>query len=233
MVTIIVLFASDQLIPRTMKTEPSETYADNYHNYLNSQSIQSYLQRLSGQEKKYNLIDVDHNYAKPWNRHPDSSIRAKAAKFLFMKNFPKHFQRYSTNDAEQVDVVTVEKPKSLPIINADQQAKAAQINVHESNESVTPPKTGWTPQMHKLWTQAMKILQSDRLARLSYESLPNEIILKRNLIERTAAKLRQLFATAGWDLNLISWLNNTLVEYIGPVFLAPYHESMHLLKSKV
>lgn len=217
-----------------MKTEPSETFADNFHNYLNSQSIQSYLQRLSGQEKKFSVIDIDHNYAKPWNRHPDSSIRAKAAKFLFMKNFPKHFQKYSTNDNEEVDIVTVEKPKSLPMFNPEQQPKNnTQTSVTEGNELVTPPKTGWTPQMHKLWTQAMKILQSDRLSRLSYESLPNEIILKRNLIERTATKLRHLFATAGWDLSLISWLNNTLVEYIGPVFLAPYHESMQLLKSKV
>ena len=216
-----------------MKNETTETFVDNFHNYLNSQSIQTYLQRLSGQEKKFNVIDIDHNYAKPWNRHPDAQIRAKAAKFLFMKNFPKHFRRFDQNDNE-VDVVTVEKPKTLPfLISTGEGVAKNNSNGNDSNELTTPSKTNWTTQMHKMWSQSMKILQSDRLARLSYESLPNEVILKRNLIERTATKFRHLFASAGWDLSIISWLNNTLNEYVGPLFLSPYHESMQMLRAKV
>lgn len=218
-----------------MKNETTETFNDNFHNYLNSQSIQAYLQRLSGQEKRFNVIDVDHNYAKPWNRHPDAQIRAKAAKFLFMKNFPKHFRRYDYNNSNEVDVVTVEKPKALPLLinTGETGPPKSTTNTTESNELTTPSKTGWTTQMHKMWTQSMKILQTDRLARLSYEGLPNEIILKRNLIERTATKFRHLFASAGWDLSLISWLNNTLNEYVGPLFISPYHESMLMLRVKV
>jgi regulatory NSL complex subunit 3 len=219
-----------------MKNESIDSFADNFHNYLNSQSIQSYLQRLSGQEKRFNVIDIDHNYAKPWNRHPDTQIRAKAAKFLFMKNFPKHFRRYDYIDNNDIDVVSVEKPKPLPaMINASESVpqQKSPINPNESNELTTPSKTGWTQQMHKIWTQSMKILQSDRLARLSYESLPNEVVLKRNLIERTATKFRHLFASFGWDLSIISWLNNTLNEYVGPIFLNPYHDAMKILRSKV
>ncbi|CAG2162103.1 unnamed protein product [Oppiella nova] len=230
-------------IEPTMKgTEAAmDTFADVSHNYLNSQTIQTYLHSLSGQEKRFSVIDADHNYAKPWNRHPDAQIRAKAAKFLFMKNFPKHFaRRYAYNDhMVDVDVETVDAYKSLPFLggpgveSASTKAQTLTTADLNSNELTTPTKTGWTTQMNKLWTKATKILHSDRLSRLSYDSLPNEVILKKNLMERTTTRFRHLFASTGWDVSQISWLNTTLNEYVGPVFLAAYHEAMHILRAKI
>ncbi|XP_054167754.1 KAT8 regulatory NSL complex subunit 3-like [Oppia nitens] len=222
-------------------TEPMDTsFADNIHHYMNSQSVQTYLHSLSGQEKRFSVVDADHNYAKPWNRHPDGQIRAKAAKFLFMKNFPKHFaKRYLyMNLMQPIDVETVDTVKLPPFVSANDLKPKSTIQMLtpedlNSNELTTPTKTGWTPQMNKLWTQAVDILSSDRLTRLTYDSLPNEVILKKNLMERTTTKFRYLFAATGWDINQISWLNTTLNEYLGPVFLGPYHEAMNILRNKI
>ncbi|CAG2103699.1 unnamed protein product, partial [Medioppia subpectinata] len=226
-----------------MKSTDLDAFADVSHNYLNSQTIQTYLHAISGQEKRFNVIDVDHNYAKPWNRHPDAQIRAKAAKFLFMKNFPKHFgRRYHYDFGQHIDVVSLPAANQRPLpfpgtaptdytaVKSVQMITAADLN---SNELTTPTKTGWTPQMCKLWSKATKILHSDRLSRLSYDSLPNEVILKKNLQERTTTKFRHLFAATGWDISQISWLNTTLNEYVGPVFLTAYHESLQILRAKI
>jgi regulatory NSL complex subunit 3 len=209
------------------------------HHLVSHQSVQTYLQSLSGQQKQLNVIDVDHTYAKPWNRHPDSQIRAKAAKFLFMKNFPKHFlKKTSINESLNIiDIETTETKPTLSLLNSNSGEQSIKTTLNDNdintNELPTPPKNGWTTQMNKLWTKAMKILHSDRLARLSYESLTNETILKRNLIERSANKFRHLFASAGWDLNLLSWLNNTLNEFVGHSFITAYHDSMAILRVKV
>jgi regulatory NSL complex subunit 3 len=220
-----------------MKTENTDTF-ECLTQTLTHKSVMAYLQQMSGQEKKHDVIEVDHSYAKPWNRHPDSMIRAKAAKFLFMKNFPRHFMRrqYNNDNDNYIDIETVDQKPTLPILNTtnyEQSFKTIHNESDNSNELPQPVKNGWTTQMNKLWTKAMKILHSDRLARLSYEGQVNEAILKRNLTDRSANKFRHLFASSAWDLKLVSWLNNTLNEYVGPLFLASYHESMQILRVKV
>jgi len=224
-----------------MKTEVIDpTDGQQPGQYVSHQSVQTFLHEISGQQKQFNVIDIDHSYAKPWNRHPDAQIRAKSAKFLFMKNFPKHFlKKQSVIESESnIDIEAVQQKTTLSLLStnalSDPSFKTTlNSNDINTNELPTPPKNGWTTQMNKLWTKAMKILHSDRLARLSYEGLINETILKRNLIERSANKFRHLFASAGWDLNLLSWLNNTLNEYVGQLFITPYHDSMTILRTKV
>ena len=206
---------------------------------MTHKSVMSFLHKISGQEKHVTIIEVDHSYAKPWNRPPDPNIKARPAKFLFMKDFPKHFKekQYSNDDA---DVMSVETKPTLPfqinmLSGSDVQFKKA-INENDAiiNEPPPPPKTGWNTQMNKLWTKAIKILHSDRLARLAYEGLPNEAILKKNLVDRSANKFRHLFSTvAFWDFNLLIWLHKTLNEHVGYHFNCAYHDCMNALRIKV
>lgn len=205
-------------------------------------TVMNFLHDLSGQTKRTDVTEVDHNYSKPWNQHPDSSIRAKPAKFLFMKNFPKHFLRQPKSGYnEPVDVLEVTEKRSLmsvlnacgDIIGTQHLKTLSSSKEEEVCEMPSPPKANWSTQMTKIWNKTVKILNSDRLARLAYEGANNEAILKRNLTERTANKFRQLFASGcGWDLNLLTWLNNTLVDHVGSPFIRCYHECMHLLRLK-
>ena len=55
--------------------------------------MSAHLKKLSGQGQEQFLHILDHNYCRPWNRHPDPSMKCRPAKYLFMKDFPKHVIR--------------------------------------------------------------------------------------------------------------------------------------------
>lgn len=80
--------------------------------------IQNYLHAVSGQLKFPTIQELEHDYAKPFHVHPDSQIRAHAAKYLFMKNFPRHLHTPTsqTKDDEIVDIITYEEPKKIPFL---------------------------------------------------------------------------------------------------------------------
>lgn len=218
------------------------TPLDTYNNLI------KYLHHLSNQDKEER--SNEHSYSRPWNRHPDPNVRALPAKFLFMKDFPKHFalQRRSSDDV--IDIVTVEeKPYETgenPLITEINALSSRPVNVPFPgpglatddvwgiDEKNPPNKNGWTPTMFKLWTKSMKILNSDRLARLTAEGKSNDVIIRRNILEKTVRRLRQLFAgVAQWDERLCQWLHQTLHKHVTPAFLMSYHEAMQLLRQKI
>ena len=57
---------------------------------------------------------------------------------------------------------------------------------------------GWTIQQSRLYGRVLKALQADRLGRLAMEEMPNEPVLRRQLVDKTARRLRQALAHAGW-----------------------------------
>ncbi|RWS13535.1 KAT8 regulatory NSL complex subunit 3-like protein [Dinothrombium tinctorium] len=201
----------------------------------------TFLRRISGQEKDLNIVEIEHSYSKSWNVHPDPNIKSRPARFLFMSHFPKHQLLSKNIDDEVIDVDSVDSsatgvPNPLIAECSHFQHKTQSIpDVTDSpNGELQPPnKNGWSPMMHKLWNKSLKILQSDRLARLSYESLPNEMILKKNLMDRTCNKFRHLFASVSWDFNILCWLHSLLSEHVSGTFLLSYHEAMQILRQKL
>ena len=166
----------------------------------------SYLRKLSGQEKDLNIVEVDHNYNKPWNRHPDSGIRSRAARFLFMDNFPKHFfknyydRSFNINNLQVVNADTP-RPEDNPFIKEAIQSGVKVTDFEpagtlEFEEDLQMPanQANWSPTMYNLYSGAIDILNSDRLTRSSYVNRENELILRRNLTEKTSSKFRYLYA---------------------------------------
>lgn len=49
----------------------------------------------------------------------------------------------------------------------------------------------------------MKVLQSDRLARLALDNSQNEPILRRIHVDKTAKRLRHYLAAVGWVVNFL------------------------------
>ena len=186
---------------------------------------------------------MDHNYNKPWNKHPDNSIRSRAARFLFMDNFPKHFKQHdrrSNIGALKVVDDEAEMQNENPFIKEAIQSgvKVADFELSplEFEEDLTMPanQTNWTPTMFKLYSGAIAILNSDRLSRSSYVNRENELILRRNLTEKTSSKFRYLFAVVGsWDLNTLNWLHLTLAENVTNSFLQIYLDAMQHLRQRL
>ena len=176
----------------------------------------NYLRKLSGQDKELNIIEVDHCYNKPWNKHPDNQNKSRPAKFLFMDSFPKHFKNSESNfDLNNLQIIdanqTTNADEDNPFIK---EAIKFGVKVRDFDEDETfelklefedelqmpASQNNWTSKMIKLYSGAIKILNSDRLSRLSYVNRENELILRKNLTEKTSSKFRYLFAAvAGWD----------------------------------
>ncbi|KAI1280580.1 KAT8 regulatory NSL complex subunit 3 [Halotydeus destructor] len=219
-------------------------------NDVNNQ-LMVYLHHLSGQKKEQNLLEIDHSYAKPWNRHPDPNIKSRSARFLFMKNFPRHFSKANYDRQMEVDVEDISDVNNEvnPLIYEVQTLVprtpttpttpniSSGLNQEEAymlHEKAPIDKRSWSPTMIKLWTKTVKVLEADRLGKLVSEGRPNEVIVRRNLLEKAASRLRQVFASVVlWDPNQLSWLHAALHQHLPGIYLVTYHEAMQLLRQKI
>lgn len=108
------------------------------------------------------------------------------------------------------------------------------MKIDEMDDELDSSITGsWNREMNKLMTRAIKIIYSDRCAKLTFEGHVNEVLLKRNQQELTANKFRELFAATFWDMALVTWLHNTLMKYLNPTYQAIYIESLQILSQKI
>lgn len=108
------------------------------------------------------------------------------------------------------------------------------MKIDETDDELDASITGtWSREMIKLMTRATKIIYSDRCAKLTFEGNVNEVLLKRNQQELTATKFRELFAATFWDMKLVTWLHNTLMKYLNPIYQNIYIESLQILSQKI
>ncbi|XP_070212314.1 KAT8 regulatory NSL complex subunit 3-like isoform X2 [Littorina saxatilis] len=193
-----------------------------------------------GAEQEMDVIMLDHGYAKPWSAHPDAS-NARPVRMLFM---PKQ-TRSSTLDTLQgeppIDVVDVPPAPSMPfdinkarnlMTECERHASYARPDNQEDWEEKIS-KQGWTIQQNRAFTKVIKALQADRLARLAMDSVPNEPIARRQLVDKTAKRLRQALASVGWDMNVVQWLHQLILDMVSIHLLASYLDALQTLKSKV
>lgn len=82
------------------------------------QQIQQYLHTASGQLKIPTIQELEHSYAKPFNKRLDSDNRTDPAKFLFMKHFPSHLTklRYQGEEENEIDIMFVDEQKKIPFL---------------------------------------------------------------------------------------------------------------------
>lgn len=95
-------------------------------------------------------------------------------------------------------------------------------------------KIGWNPKMHKIFNKVVRILDYDRLARLSCSSNKKQEIMQTKVaIDKSADRMRKLLASFEWDLATIQWINTLLMENLPASYLAAYLDIMQTLKSIV
>lgn len=95
-------------------------------------------------------------------------------------------------------------------------------------------KYNWSPKQQKLFNQAVRILDTDRLSRLAFADVKkHEVVQRRIQIDKSAERMRKALASVGWDTLLSQWIHNILMENLPASYLIAYLDIMQVLKAKL
>ncbi|KAK3610444.1 hypothetical protein CHS0354_016623 [Potamilus streckersoni] len=188
------------------------------------------------------IIGLDHCYSKPWSAHPDAS-NARPLKTIFMAKFPRnHTLEQSMPEPDlPLEVVNVAaKPGPLyDVTKARTLMNECERHVNFARMEESPEdwedhlnRSGWATQQNRLFNKVMKILHADRLARLTYEGTPNEPVMRRIHIDKTAKRFRQALVGVMWDTKLTQWLHGILVENLSMPLLSAYLDVLQTIRAK-
>lgn len=101
-------------------------------------------------------------------------------------------------------------------------------------EKFLPFMHSWTLRQANLFKKVVKILNNDRLARLTISDQKHQdIVQMRVIIDKSAERMRKELAGVAWEVTLVQWLHTILMEHLPPSYLAAYLDIMQTLKSKV
>lgn len=187
-------------------------------------------------------IEEEHNYARPWFKKLNATQKYpnRVTRFLFLKNFPRHFLSrspfafLSKNDG----TLDVGAPQDLQYSKKELVETAAKSIDNEDlveQETILDTST-WTQQKDRLYYKIFQILQQYYLTKLVYENLPNGSVRMINLMENTCLQLRHSFANiAGWDNQLLIWLHGLFIQKIPSHehLISIYHEVMRSLSKRI
>ncbi|GIY88183.1 KAT8 regulatory NSL complex subunit 3 [Caerostris darwini] len=202
-------------------------------------SLEQYLRKVSGLEKE--VILVDHNYVKPWNAHPES-YRTKPARLLFMKGLHRYPVLLDRSYAdEEINVEICDEPIVSPFDNPKIKALANECEKSLKNNHLFKDReqeefldlSKLSASQKKLHEKVMQILNEDKLSKLCYNGSSNEAIKKRLSVDRAARQIRQIFGLIFWDMKLISWLHQTLINHCDISTLTSYIDVLQTLKAKI
>ncbi|XP_059148719.1 KAT8 regulatory NSL complex subunit 3-like [Physella acuta] len=192
-----------------------------------------------------NVVSIDHCYSKPWSSHPDAS-NARPLQMLFMDKHTFPVNEDKTKPTDEIDVAMDEDV--APAMYDVSKAKALmldcerQVNLlcpdhaddgDEWEDHIAAARTSWSVLQNRIFAKGMRVLQADRLARLSIQGMKNEPVQRRLQIDKAAKRIRFAFANTGWDLNLIMWLHNIFLEHLRGQLLTSYLEVLQTLKVKI
>ncbi|GIX89883.1 KAT8 regulatory NSL complex subunit 3 [Caerostris extrusa] len=201
-------------------------------------SLEQYLRKVSGLEKE--VILVDHNYVKPWNAHPES-YRTKPARLLFMKGLHRYPVLLDRSYAdEEINVEICDEPIVSPFDNPKIKALANECEKSLKNNYLFKDRqqeeyldlSKLSASQKKLHEKVMQVLNEDKLSKLCYNGSSNEAIKKRLSVDRAARQIRQIFGLIFWNMKLISWLHQTLINHCDISTLTSYIDVLQTLKVK-
>uniref|UniRef100_A0A182PP92 KANL3/Tex30 alpha/beta hydrolase-like domain-containing protein n=1 Tax=Anopheles epiroticus TaxID=199890 RepID=A0A182PP92_9DIPT len=94
-------------------------------------------------------------------------------------------------------------------------------------------KFGWTIQQFKLFDRVARLLDMDRLARLTNTEKQHEPVHRRTVIDKSVSRFRQALASVSWETRLTQWLHVLLMENLPPSYLAIYIDVLQTLHAKL
>lgn len=94
-------------------------------------------------------------------------------------------------------------------------------------------KSFWSPVQTRIFTRVLKILSSERLARLVKNGSFDEPIFRRTSIDTAARRFREAMASAGWDIRIAQWLHCVFFEHLPHEYLPIYLDILQTLRAKI
>ncbi|XP_072385967.1 KAT8 regulatory NSL complex subunit 3 isoform X1 [Diabrotica undecimpunctata] len=184
-------------------------------------------------------ISTEHCYARPWDWRPEASF-LRPTKTLFMpKLIPMKPAPPETE--EQIDVeVEVEVPvanydvaKAKILMNeCENHAFSARTDTEVDWEELVS-KSNWTSNQNKVFNGMVNILNNFNLSKLAYSGSQNEPLLRRTVVDKGVQRVRRLLASVSWELKLIQWLHQTMIDNLHAPYLGSYLDILQTLKSKL
>ncbi|XP_061941748.1 KAT8 regulatory NSL complex subunit 3 isoform X2 [Apis cerana] len=234
MLTSTLTMPSTSINTSRVPSPISDTFDDN------PSRLTTYLHQLAGcYETEVNVLAKDHCYARPWNWKPEN-VYVKPIKKLF---FPK--KNLSMEKIIQDEEINIEEDNNellVPPIDftrarhqMDELQRLANFARPDENEDWEEKldKILWTPVQNRIFTKVLKILNSERLARLAKVNNSIEPIYRRTSVDTAARRFRETLASAGWDWRLAQWLHNLLFDHLPQEYLGIYLDILQTLRLKI
>ncbi|BFY97883.1 hypothetical protein BsWGS_00923 [Bradybaena similaris] len=184
-----------------------------------------------------NIVSIDHCYCKPWSSHPDANY-TRPLHMLFMETFP-HSSQEKLRPTDVIDVVGNDDNIPCKLNTEKVEAVLSDHGVSHPDyaddkddweDHITSLRSTWSVLQNRIFAKVMRVLQADRLARLSVQGIINEAVQRRLQIDKAARRVRFCFGNVGWDMALIMWLHNLLLENLKGQLLTSYLEVLLTLK---
>ncbi|KAI4490645.1 hypothetical protein M0804_003589 [Polistes exclamans] len=211
-----------------------DTMEDNLNKFT------TYLHQVAGiNEMEVDVIFKDHSYARPWNWKPEN-IYVKPIKKLFFSKV--NLVCGGVMQDEEVDVEKIDDEQAVPPLDftrtrhvMDEFQRLANFVRPGDNDDWEEKidKTMWSSLQSRIFTKVVKILNSERLARLAKSNDIAEPLFRRTSVNTTARRFRETLASAGWDWRLTQWLHSLLFDHLSQEYLAIYLDILQTLRLKI
>ncbi|XP_050303532.1 KAT8 regulatory NSL complex subunit 3 isoform X10 [Anthonomus grandis grandis] len=192
-------------------------------------------------------VSSDHCYSRPWAWQPESGF-LKPTKALFSPrniNVKPLFSAgsFSSLEDEHLDVEN-DAETLTPVYDFDK----AKVLMEECEKHVLGSfrsgnddgdweeriiKSNWSSTQHRLFNGFVNILNSFYLGKLTYMGQQNEPVLRRSIIDKAVHRVRRLFNTVSYDIKLLQWLHQLLLDNLDQHNLPLYLDTLQTLRSKI
>lgn len=146
-----------------------------------------------------------------------------------------HDERIDLEDKNDTPIPSYnEESAKVAMLESETVTKAVRnLNSEEVDWEEKINKIGWTVQQIRLFSKITKLLDMDRLARLTIADKQHEPVHRRMVIDKSVGRLRQALASVSWDPRLTQWIHGLLMESLPPSYLAAYVDVLQTLKAKL
>lgn len=89
-------------------------------------------------------------------------------------------------------------------------------------------RKNWTTTKQQLFRNIVNILETDYLSRMANEGLPNSLVKRRLMSNKTAVRMRRLFTSISWNTQLLQWLHGLLMDNLPQHFISTYQDALQV-----
>lgn len=184
---------------------------------------------------------MEHSYSR--DHRPMENSQTASTRTLMVHRPPQCPSCHTHSHDERIDLEESYNPP-IPSYN-EESAKIAMLeseNVTKQMRNLNSEdvdweekinKIGWSVQQIRLFGKVTKLLDMDRLARLTIADKQHEPVHRRMVIDKSVGRLRQALASVSWDPRLTQWIHALLMESLPPSYLASYIDILQTLKAKL